>query len=82
MREFILHDKNGYADVTITRSLKTIPLYNIHCSQAEDEIGWASTRLVPLTEAELIVYFQSGRSIDVVEQFRLWADACERSDID
>lgn len=80
MRRFVLLDASDRTELTINRSMKTIPLYNIYCPRAEKDIEWNPTRLVPYTEAELIVYFQSGRNVEAVEQFRRWADLCERGD--
>lgn len=76
MKEFTIHDGDSIA-MTIERPLRTIALYHISCKEAEDDIKWSPERYVPLTEARMIVYLQSGRNKGIVDAFTAWAEGSD-----
>ena len=72
MRSYILRDSEGYIVGEILRTLKNIPLYEIHYPKAEVEIFWPLTRRVGYMETLLFVYMWGG--VAEARKFKEWVE--------
>ena len=72
MNRYLLRDSKGVIVGDILRTLKNIPLYEIHFKVAEDDIEWPRDRRVAFTETMLFVYMWGGK--DAALNFQKWAE--------
>ena len=79
MNRYILRNSKGTVLASIWRTLKEIPLYEIHYKKAVDDIGWPSKRRVPFTETSLFVYVLCGT--EEVKKFREWAEEIDANGV-